>query len=85
VVAELQINLTKVLGSLELVEKVVNLGNWVPIPDCDFFQSCVINIESPCPVFLLHGYDWAFARRGAWSNVPFFEKLLNPTLNFLIF
>jgi hypothetical protein len=59
VVVRLQINLTKVLGPLELVEKVINLGNWVPIPDCDFVQSSVINTKSPGPIFLLYEHDWA--------------------------
>jgi hypothetical protein len=39
VVARLQVNLTEVLGSLELVKKVINFGNWVLIPDCDFFRA----------------------------------------------
>jgi hypothetical protein len=59
VVVRLQINLTKVLGPLELVEKVINSGNWVPIPDCDFFQSSVINTKLPGPIFLLYEHDWA--------------------------
>jgi hypothetical protein len=36
VVARLQVNLTEKIGSLELVMKVINLGNWVRVPDCDF-------------------------------------------------
>jgi hypothetical protein len=36
VVAELQINLTKVQSHLELVKEIINLGNWVMVPDCDF-------------------------------------------------
>jgi hypothetical protein len=36
VVAGLQINLTEVFPPLELVKEIVNLGNWVPVPDCDF-------------------------------------------------
>jgi hypothetical protein len=36
VVAGLQINLTEVFSPLELVKEIVNLGNWVPVPDCDF-------------------------------------------------
>jgi hypothetical protein len=47
VVVGLQINLTKLLGPLELLEKVVNLGNWVPIFECDFFHCLVINTDSP--------------------------------------
>jgi hypothetical protein len=36
VVARLQINLTEVFSPLELVKEIVNLGNWVPVLDCDF-------------------------------------------------
>jgi hypothetical protein len=39
VVARLQVNLTKKLGSLELVKKVVNSGNWVPVPTVIFFRA----------------------------------------------
>jgi hypothetical protein len=59
VVAKLQVNLAKKLGSLELVKKVVNSGNWILIPDCDFFKVPVINAESPNLVFLLYEYNWA--------------------------
>jgi hypothetical protein len=45
VVVRLQINLTKILGSLELVEKVINFGIWALVPDCDFVQISIINIE----------------------------------------
>ena len=36
-IARLQINLTKVLRTLELVEKVVDPGNGILILDCYFF------------------------------------------------
>jgi hypothetical protein len=35
-VVVLQINLTEIFGPLQLVKEIFNLGNWVPIPDCDF-------------------------------------------------
>jgi len=35
-IAELQINLTEVLGTLELVEKVVDPWNGIQISDCDY-------------------------------------------------
>jgi hypothetical protein len=85
VVVKLQINITKVLGLLELVEKVVYSGNWVSILNCDFAQISIINTEFPGLVFLLYEHDWASAGTGAWLNVPFLEKLLNLSLDFLIF
>jgi hypothetical protein len=37
VVARLQVSIAEKIGSLELVKKVINLGNWVSVPDCDLF------------------------------------------------
>jgi hypothetical protein len=36
VVARLQVNLAEELFPLELVKKVINPGNGVAVPDCDF-------------------------------------------------
>ena len=36
VIARLQIDLAKILGPLELIQKVTNLWDWIPIPDNDF-------------------------------------------------
>jgi hypothetical protein len=35
-VARLQINLTEVFGPLELIKEIIDSGNQVPVPDCDF-------------------------------------------------
>jgi hypothetical protein len=35
-VVKLQINLTEAFSPLELVKEIVNLGNWVSVPDSDF-------------------------------------------------
>jgi hypothetical protein len=62
VVAKLQINLTEVFGPRELIKEVIDLGNRVPIYDCNFIQSPIINVESPCSIFLLYQHDWAPTR-----------------------
>jgi hypothetical protein len=36
VVDEIKINLTEVFGLVELVKEIIDLGNWVLVPDCDF-------------------------------------------------
>jgi hypothetical protein len=36
VVSELQINLTEVFVPLYLFKEIINLGNWVLVPDCHF-------------------------------------------------
>jgi hypothetical protein len=46
-VVKIQINITKVLGPLDLFNKVINSGNWVPIPIYDFVRGFVINENSP--------------------------------------
>jgi hypothetical protein len=61
VVSKIHISLTKVLGPLDLVEKVINSGNWIPVPDSNFVQSSVINTKSIGPIFLLYEHDWASA------------------------
>jgi hypothetical protein len=48
VIARLQINLTKELGTLELIKKIINLGDQVSVLDNDFIQGSIINTESPC-------------------------------------
>jgi hypothetical protein len=37
VVARLQVNLAEEISPLELVKKVINPGNGVVVPNCDFF------------------------------------------------
>jgi hypothetical protein len=54
VVARFQINLTEVFGPHELIKDVINLGNQVPISDCDFTQSPIINAKLPSSIFLLY-------------------------------
>jgi hypothetical protein len=47
VVDELQINIIEVFFPLELVKEIVNLGNWLPVPNCDFMLGSIIIEESP--------------------------------------
>ena len=54
VVAILQMNLTEVFIPCDLIKEVIDLGNRVPISDCDFIQGPIINAESLGLVFLLH-------------------------------
>jgi hypothetical protein len=61
-VERLHINLTEVFGPRELIKEVVNLRNQVPVSNCDFFQSSIINTESPGSIFLMYQHDWALAR-----------------------
>ena len=84
VVARLKINITEVFSPRELIKEVVDFGNQVPISDCDFIQSLVINAESPGSIFLLYQHDWAPARWWAGMDVPLMEKFLDLSLDLLI-
>ena len=54
-----QVDLTEIFFPFELVQKVINLWDWVPIPDNDIVQCLIINIESPSPILLLYQHDQA--------------------------
>jgi hypothetical protein len=62
VVARLKIDIIEVFIPRELIKEVVDSRNQVPVSDCDFIQSRVINAESPSSIFLLYQHDWAPAR-----------------------
>jgi hypothetical protein len=62
VIARLQINLTEAFGPHELIKEFIYLGNRVPVSDCDFIQSSIINAESSGSIFLLYQHDWSPAR-----------------------
>ena len=47
VVGQLQINLPKILAPLELVKKIINPWNWIPIPKYDFVESFRIRKHAP--------------------------------------
>ena len=57
-ITELQINLAEIFGPLELVKKVINPWDWIPILDSDLVQRPIINTESPGPILLLCQHDW---------------------------
>jgi hypothetical protein len=57
VVAILQINLTELFFPSEMIKEVVDSGNRVLVPDCDFIQGPIVNAESLGLVFLLHQHD----------------------------
>lgn len=62
VIIKLKIYIIEVFGPLEMVQKVINLWNWVPVLKYDFFQGPIINGESQGSILLLHEYNWAPTR-----------------------
>jgi hypothetical protein len=62
VVDKLHININEVFGPCELIKEVIDLGNQVPVSNCDFIQSLVINPESLGSIFLLYHHNWAPTR-----------------------
>jgi hypothetical protein len=57
VIARLQIDLVEELGTLELVKKIVNLGDWVSVLDSDFIQGSIINTKPLRSILLLHQHN----------------------------
>jgi hypothetical protein len=59
VIPIVQVNLAEIFRPLELVQKVINLWDRVPIPDNDLVQRSIVNAESPSAILLLHQRDRA--------------------------
>ena len=62
VIKKLQVNLAEIFGPLELVQKVVNPWDWIPIPDSDHVRCSIVNTKSPGHVLLQYQHDWAPTR-----------------------
>lgn len=56
---EIQVNIIEIFGPLELIHKVINQWDWIPILDNDLIQRPIVNIESPGVVFILYQHDHA--------------------------
>lgn len=56
-ITKLQVNLDKIFGPLELVQKVVDPWDWTPILDNDLVQNPIVNIESLGAFLLLYQHD----------------------------
>ena len=50
------------------IEEVINLSDRILILDYDFGKGSIINIEFPCPIFILHQHSWASTRSRACLN-----------------
>jgi hypothetical protein len=59
VIPRIQFNLAEIFLPLELVQKVINPWDQVPILDSDLGQCPIVNEESPSPILLLHQHDRA--------------------------
>ena len=59
VIPRLQVDLAEIFFPFELVQKIINPWDRVPIPDNDLFQCPIINTESPSPILLLYQHNWA--------------------------
>ena len=54
VIPRLQVDLAEIFFPLELVQKVINPWDRVPILNRDLVQCPIINANSPSPILLLH-------------------------------
>ena len=53
-ITRLQLNIAEIFSPLELIRKVINPLDWVPILDSDFVQYLIVNRESLGPFLLLY-------------------------------
>ena len=58
-IPRLQVDLAEIFFPFELVQKVINPWDRVPILDSDLFQRPIVNTESLSPNLLLYQHDWA--------------------------
>ena len=54
VIPDIQVNLVEIFGLLELVQKVINMWDWVPIPNNVLIYCLIVNTQSPGHVLLLY-------------------------------
>ena len=59
VIPRLQVNLTEIFYTFELVQNVINPWDQVPILDSDLVQRPIVNTKSPRPILLLYQHDRA--------------------------
>jgi hypothetical protein len=62
VIPRIQFDLAEIFRPLELVQKVINLWDQVPVPDSDLGQYPIVNEESSSPILLLYQHDRAPTR-----------------------
>ena len=55
----IQFDVAEIFGPLELVQKVINSWDWVPILNNDLVQCLIANTKSPGPVLLLYQFNRA--------------------------
>jgi len=56
---QLHIDLAEILGPLEMIKKVINLRDWIPILNSDIVQCLIIYAEPLGPILLLYNCNWA--------------------------
>ena len=81
---KLQVNIAGIFAPLELVQKVINPWDWVPIIDNDFVWHPIVNIESPGPILLMYQYNQTPTGWWDFPNVPFLQQLLNFPLDLIL-
>ena len=60
-IARSEVYLKETIGTLKLVEQVINTGDGILILDCDFVQLTVVDAHSERTIFLSHEKNWSTA------------------------
>ena len=53
---------SNIISWTELVQKVINPWDWIPIPDIDLIQCLIVNTKSLSIVLLLYQHDQVTTR-----------------------
>jgi hypothetical protein len=87
VVPRSKINLRKIHCSVQLIQKLVDPGNRVPVLDRLLIQCSIVNAHPHCAILLLHQHyrrsEWTRARPDVSHLQQFLNGLLNLILEFL--
>lgn len=79
-----QIDLGEDSHAVQLIEDIVQRGNWEGIFYRDAIQHCVVYTEAPGSILLAHQDDRRRVRRLSRPDYTFFQHSRNQTPHFLI-
>ena len=70
--------------SMQLIHRIINSGNWVPILYCLLIQRSVTNTHPKCPILILHQNHRRSRGTRACYNEDQLKQILDVLLNFIL-
>ena len=77
------INLEENFCIFQLIKQVIDPWKKILILHNYLVQLFKIDVQSQCPIFLLHKQDWGTPRWHTWAYIPLLQNLFNLHLQFL--